>query len=82
MSLNMKKEIRAELRILKKARNKIDSDWQNENRQILAHSRNATRTHQRLIKDWIARSNLSTKVANKHFAKIDRRISILQGRLA
>ena len=82
MSLNMKKEIRAELRILRKAFNKVIADK-------VAHYKALTRLDQAAIRvckktrKSIRREFVNTqRVTDKSLSKISRRIAILNGRLA
>ena len=71
MSLNMKKEIRAEIRTLRKARHQVCLDWTAEIRHLGREIR--------ALQSALNRANRNSEKAVK---KIDRRILILQGRLS
>jgi len=79
---NMNKENRAELRTLMNARKKILRDHQQWNSKIMRESKRTTALHQRQIKAWMRQSDIATRRVNKELAKIERRQSILEGRLA
>lgn len=71
MPLNMKKEIRAELQLLRNVRRKVNRDWRSE-------TDNLCRRQRQLDRDiW-----QMNKSCSKVIKKIDRRIAILRGRLS
>ena len=82
MSLNMKKEIRAELRILTKARNKVDRDWLRRQKEIRRAFQIADKVHEQAIADITKVDKKSERIVTKELAKINRRILILEGRLS
>jgi hypothetical protein len=71
MPLNMKKEIRAEIKILRAARHKVNLDWTAEIKRLSRE--------QRLIQTSLNRAN---RAGGKAMDKIERRILILSGRLS
>ena len=82
MSLNMKKEIRAELRMLNKDKAKVQRDWSRRQKEIRRSFAMADKIHERAIKDINQADAAYEKGTAKELARISRRISILEGRLA
>ena len=82
MSLNMKKEIRAELRILKKAFAKVIGDKVKYDKRLTRLDQEAIRQCNRTRKAIARQMAIAERRADKHLDKIGRRIAILEGRLA
>lgn len=78
MPLNMKKEIRAEIKILKGAVKKVAREF---DREIVANLKAITQ-HERAIRQLTKRDGLLSRRLASATAKINRRILILEGRLA
>ena len=78
MPLNMKKEIRAEIRALKQAAQKAARDF---DREIRANIKAITQ-HERAIHQLNRRDGLLSRRQASAVCKINRRILILEGRLA
>lgn len=82
MSLNMKKEIRAELRTLKKVLAKVGRDQFNANRAWNNLERAAIKLCKQTRKQIHRECMAGNRRANREAAKINRRILILKGRLS
>ena len=78
MSLNMKKEIRAEIAILRRAGKKVGLDLRAEHKRINKEMALHKRQFHKLHNDWDRADKRGTKAAER----IARRILILEGRLA
>ena len=78
----MKKEIRTELRILNKAKRKVDRDWKREQIAIRRAFAEAERQHESNIAFIMRRDKKAERAGTKELTKINRRILILEGRLA
>lgn len=78
MSLNMKKEIRAEIRLLTKAKHKVCRDFDRSIRDNIKEIGRHERAIARLTKNDSRLACLGVKATNK----IQNRILILQGRLS
>lgn len=75
MPLNMKKEIRAEIKTLRRAENKLGHD-------LVAACRAAEKRWQTEEKIYRRTLLKATKITDKMMKRIQRRIAILEGRLA
>jgi len=82
MELNMKKEIRRELAVLKKNKAKVGKDQFAFNRSLNREKKQIDRDYAKAIRINSRKYAVGNRFANRTLEKINRRIAILEGRLS